>query len=117
MRAALLLVVAAAGCGAPEPEEPGQAAALGLVWRAYGATAEAPLIEWRAQHCPGTDDGAPLAVVEAGACYAGLYLRGDRALVARRGRISALTPWLRAIARFRCRGGGAPEDPKLPARE
>lgn len=82
--AALAATCAVAGCGAPVMPEGVEARARGIVWDAVYAAPEAPpTVEWREDDCGGADPG-----VRYGArCYAGLYLRDDRALVAFRGPI------------------------------
>ena len=72
------------GCGLPA--QPGQERAEVIVWEAvYGAASAPPPIEWREDDC-----GGPLAGARyEGRCYAGLYLRNDRALVAWRGSFHA----------------------------
>jgi hypothetical protein len=85
-RSALVGLVLLAGCGPSYPEQAGQERALPIVWTAaFQADAQPPAIEWREDDC-----GGPLpGVREDGACYAGLYLRGDHALVAWRGSFHA----------------------------
>jgi len=78
--ASLAPLLALAGCGFPT--QPEQSRAEEVVWRGTFAAPDAPPpIEWRQDEC-----GGPLAGARyEGQCYAGLYLRGDRALVAWRG--------------------------------
>jgi hypothetical protein len=84
-RLAFLLLLG--GCSAPPPlpQRPHQDRALQLVWdHTLGATDAPPQIEWREDVCTKSTK-KDAAVVHDGECYAGLFLRGDRALIAWRG--------------------------------
>ena len=65
-------------CGGPI-EQPAQAEVTAIVRRTLEAARDEapPPVEWRRDDC-----GKLPGVREGGVCYAGLYLRGDRALVA-----------------------------------
>ena len=78
-----------AGCGPALEEVPGQAEATQLVWSTFGASGQPPPVEWHQEQCPSRPDDLRTAVVHQGACYSGLYLRDDRAMVAWRGSLHA----------------------------
>ena len=78
------LAFVGAGCGGVPMPEGVEARALAIVWdTVYAAPESPPIVEWREDDCGGVDPG----VRYGSRCYAGLYLRNDRALVAFRGPI------------------------------
>jgi hypothetical protein len=81
----VLVALLWAGCDCPDspyPKEPNQEGAIALIWDIFNAKQCPPPVEWRSDRCP--FDDSKTAVVYQGICYSGLYIEGDRAIVARR---------------------------------
>ncbi len=88
-RLSLLLFLAGCGGATQLPQHPFQDTAVSLVWdETLGAQTPPPPIEWHEDTCP-TSKSKDAAVVVDGKCYAGLFLRDDKALIAWRGSYSS----------------------------